>query len=123
MQDIREFLCSMTNDFYLIKADELSQKLNDQDWQKQVYFLDLRPPEEFAKDGLPGAKQCFLRDLPDRYTELFPDRDKPLIVYCNGGIQSLYAVVFLVLQGYRKARSLAGGYKNFNFIKNCYSSQ
>lgn len=111
--DAKQFLRSMPKDFYLIKADVLADKIKNQEWLKQAYFLDLRQPEEHAQNGLPGSKQCLLKHLPDRFQELFPDRERPLVVYCNGGVQSIYAVMFLVMQGYKEARSLAGGYKKF----------
>ena len=50
-----------------------------------------------------------MADLPDRHADLFPDSSKEILVYCNGGIQSVYVAMYLKLKGYAKVRSLAGG--------------
>jgi len=41
------------------------------------------------------------------------DRSNETIVYCNGGIQSIYAVMFLAMKGYTKVKSLSGGFSRF----------
>lgn len=103
------FIEQMPKDFLLIKADDLRQILHRND----LYLLDLRDKEQYIKDHLEYAVNCELNDLPNKYKELLTNKNNQIIVYCNGGIQSIYAVMYLNLKGYENVKSLAGGYSKF----------
>ena len=107
------FLEGLGRDFNLIKADDFKLKLQDGKSPEDFYLLDLRAPEAYNKDGLAGSVNCALNSLPKRYKALLPDKSKEIIVYCNGGIQSVYAVMFLSMKGYKNVKSLAGGLSKF----------
>jgi rhodanese-related sulfurtransferase len=57
------------------EAHQLVEKTPDRD----VLFLDVRQPKEYARGHLPGAKLLPLGDLGSRMDEL--DKDKPIILY------------------------------------------
>jgi len=107
------FLEQLPKDFKIIKIDEFKKKLLDPSYLRSAYLLDLRPPSEFKKNKIDGSQQCLLKNLPGQYKELFPDKNKEVIVYCNGGLQSLYAVMFLTMKGYKEVKSLSGGYSRY----------
>ncbi|MEL4106524.1 DUF1847 domain-containing protein [Oscillospiraceae bacterium WX1] len=107
------FLENISRDFNLIKADDFKRKLQKAGNPDEFYLLDLRGPEAFKKDGLPGSTNCLLTSLPKHYKALFPDKSKDLIAYCNGGIQSVYAVMFLTMKGYQNVKSLSGGISSY----------
>lgn len=104
------FLENMDSTFRLIGREQLMDKTKKTNWEKDMALLDLRGREVFLQNGIPGSSHCLLKQLPTRYKELFPDKKKEIVVYCNGGMQSLYAVMYLILKGYENVKSLAGGY-------------
>jgi uncharacterized metal-binding protein/rhodanese-related sulfurtransferase len=107
------FLEGLGSDFNLIKVDDFKLKLQEWKSPDDFYLLDLRAPEAYNKDGLTGSTNCSLNSLPKRYKALFPNKSKEIIVCCSGGIQSVYAVMFLSLKGYKDVKSLAGGLSKF----------
>lgn len=107
------FLENIPRNFNLIKVDELKSKLETQKSPDDFYLLDLRNSEAFIKDGIQGSINCLLKDLPKKYRKLLPNRNREVIIYCNGGIQSIYGVMFLNLKGYINVKSIAGGYSKF----------
>lgn len=107
------FIKNISSSFNLMKVEEFKTRLENQKSPEDFYLLDLRNSEAFTKDGIPGSITCLLNDLPNQYHKLLPERKKEVIVYCNGGIQSVYAVMFLSLKGYPNVKSLAGGYSKF----------
>ena len=107
------FIENISSSFNLIKVEEFKPRLEYQKSPEDFYLLDLRNSEAYSKDGIPGSINCLLSNLPIQYRKLLPDRRKEVIVYCNGGIQSIYGVMFLALKGYTNVKSLAGGYSRF----------
>jgi len=104
------FLIDMDNSFRLIGKNLVKEKLLKEEWSASMALLDLRGEEMYLQNGIPGSIQCLLKNLPDNFNSLLPDKSKEIIVYCNGGMQSLYAVMYLSLKGYRNVKSLSGGY-------------
>jgi uncharacterized metal-binding protein/rhodanese-related sulfurtransferase len=106
------FLENMDNSFRLIPRDQLKEKIKTENWQENLALLDLRGEEVFMKNGIPGSIQCLLSQLPHKYNTILPDKNKEVVIYCNGGMQSLYAVMYLSLKGYKNVKSLGGGYSD-----------
>lgn len=76
-------------------------------------IVDVREREEFVQGHIPGA--VF---IPRGYLELQieqhqPDRSKPVVVYCAGGVRSLLAARNLQEMGYTNVVSLTGGYNGW----------
>ena len=107
------FIESIPGNFNLVRVDEFKSKLQTQKIPDNFYLLDLRNSEAFIKDGLPDSINCLLKDLPKQYSKLLPNKKAEVIIYCNGGIQSIYGVMFLYQKGYTNVRSIAGGYSKF----------
>lgn len=107
------FLENMDNSFQLIPWDKLQERLQKETWPEDMTLLDLRSEAAFRNNGIQGSFQCLLAELPSNYRALLPDKSKEIIIYCNGGMQSLYAVMYLSLKGYSNVKSLAGGYSNY----------
>ncbi len=107
------FVESIPNDFNLIKIEDFKSKIKHQKSPEDFYLLDLRNIEAFKKDGIPGSIHCLLSELSKQYSKLLPDKRKEVIIYCNGGIQSIYGVMFLSIKGYLNIKSLTGGFSKF----------
>ncbi len=65
-----------------------------------VVLLDVREPEEFAKDHLPGARNIPRREFATRYTEL--PLDALVIPYCNMDFRGFAAVEELSALGVKR---------------------
>jgi sulfur-carrier protein adenylyltransferase/sulfurtransferase len=72
-------------------------------------LLDVRQPEEYAAEHLPGATLIPLPELSTRLAELDPGR--PTIVYCAIGGRSRIAAQMLAGKGWEQVYNLAGGIK------------
>jgi rhodanese-related sulfurtransferase/rubrerythrin len=75
-------------------------------------LLDVRQPEEYESEHLPGAKLVPLSELGARLSELDPE--KPTIVYCAIGGRSRVASQVLAGKGFKEVFNLSGGIKAWN---------
>jgi rhodanese-related sulfurtransferase/rubrerythrin len=78
-------------------------------------LLDVRQPEEYEAEHLPGAKLIPLAELGVRLSELDPE--KPAIVYCAIGGRSRVASQVLAGKGFKEVFNLSGGIKAWNSEK------
>ncbi|MBX3012910.1 MAG: molybdopterin-synthase adenylyltransferase MoeB [Caldilineaceae bacterium] len=93
-----------------ISAQELKRRL---DTGEDLTVVDVRERDEFVQGHLPEA--VF---IPRGYLELQieqhqSDRDKPLVVYCAGGVRSALAARNLKEMGYNNVISLIGGFNGW----------
>lgn len=75
-------------------------------------FLDVRQPEEYKDNHIPGATLIPLPDLSGRMAEIDPK--KPTIVYCAIGGRSRVAAQMLAGNGFKEVYNLTGGIKAWN---------
>jgi len=73
-------------------------------------LIDCREKEEFATGHIPGAKHIPRGFLELRIEDAVPDRDAPIVVYCQGGTRSALAVESLARMGYSNVESMDGGF-------------
>jgi thiosulfate/3-mercaptopyruvate sulfurtransferase len=88
-----------------IEALEATQLYNKQN----AVFLDVRKDPEFRKGHLPGAVHAPGDALDSRLPKLARYKDKPVIVYCNTGMQSARVVARLRKEGFQQVHQLRGG--------------
>src|SRR5919108_316475 len=89
-----------------VTPGELAKELQG----RRPVVLDVREKDETDQGILPGSKLVPRGYLELRIEEAVPDRDSDVVLYCAGGTRSLLAGRTLQDMGYRKVRSLAGGY-------------
>ncbi|MBS2021407.1 MAG: rhodanese-like domain-containing protein [Deltaproteobacteria bacterium] len=70
-------------------------------------LLDVRSPEEFSGQHLPGAVNLPLPALADKLSTLAP-KDAPIVVYCQSGMRSAHAVKLLKANGFSQVHNLGG---------------
>ena len=70
-------------------------------------ILDVREPEEFAREHVPGAVNVPQADLATRLDEI--PRDRPILTICQSGSRSVRSAQFLYQQGYRNVTNVVGG--------------
>ncbi len=74
-----------------------------------VRLVDVRDPDEFAFNHLPGAQLIPLPTITQDAAAKLMDKDAVILVYCHHGMRSLQAVQRLRQMGYVNAQSIAGG--------------
>lgn len=74
---------------------------------EEFYLLDVRSPDEFATQRIPGSHNVPLPDLLDEAPTLPPDR--PVLVICRSGARAAIAAASLRARGRNDVRVLEGG--------------
>ena len=87
----------------LMHVEDLKQRM---DANTAPFLLDVREPNEYAICNL-GGLLIPLNDLPRRIAELDPQRET--VVHCRSGSRSAMAVEFLLANGFKDVKNLAGG--------------
>jgi sulfur-carrier protein adenylyltransferase/sulfurtransferase len=87
-----------------ITSLELKQRLDRGD---KLRIVDVREPNEYQINRIPGSVLIPLGDVPKRYNELDPDDE--LVVHCKSGVRSAKAADFLRSIGYKHVLNLKGG--------------
>ena len=85
-----------------LSAKELEQR-------KGMVLLDVRTDQEYEQGHIPGAVHIPLSDIGDRIKKL--KKDKELVVYCQSGNRSIWAIKRLMGMGYKNLYNLKGGYR------------
>jgi sulfur-carrier protein adenylyltransferase/sulfurtransferase len=76
-------------------------------------FLDVREPDEYQQGAIPGAVHLPRGQLEFSVEGLLPDKERPVVVYCAGGVRSAFAARTLGELGYRDVVSLVGGFNRW----------
>jgi phage shock protein E len=84
-----------------ISPKELDQK-------KGMMLLDVRTNKEFAGGHIPGAVHVQLADIGDKIKKI--KKDKEIVVFCQNGNRSIWAIKRLMGMGYKNLVNLKGGY-------------
>ena len=63
-----------------------------------AYRVDVRTPEEVAREAVPGATHIPLDEIPVRWEE-FKSMPRPLVLFCRSGGRSGQALEFLASKG------------------------
>lgn len=84
-----------------ISPKELDQK-------KGITLLDVRTDKEYEQGHIPGAVHVPLSDIGTKIKKL--KKDKDLVVYCQSGNRSIWAIKRLMGMGYTNLYNMKGGY-------------
>ncbi|HZR40023.1 MAG TPA: molybdopterin-synthase adenylyltransferase MoeB [Ktedonobacteraceae bacterium] len=90
--------------------------------QEDIVLVDVREKHEWNEGHIPGAVHVPRGFLELQIEEAIPDKSKPVVLYCAGGVRSLIAGRTLQQMGYENVISMAGGFgqwKNsgYNFVQ------
>ena len=100
-----ELLRKVKSQIHEVDPGEVGELLHE-----GAVVVDVRGSEEFATGHLPGALSIPRGHLEQRIETHVPDRDAPVILYCQSGIRSAYAARTLQDDlGYANVRSMIGG--------------
>ncbi len=76
-------------------------------------ILDVREASEWEQGYVPGASHVSRSYMEQQIEGIAPDRDQPLILYCAGGVRSLFAAQTLQEMGYTNVASMASGFQGW----------
>jgi rhodanese-related sulfurtransferase len=79
--------------------------------REDALIVDVREANEFASGHVLGAKSVPLARMETAAGEVMKKKDRPVIVYCDGGERAAKALAALKKQGFTRAANLAGGIK------------
>jgi adenylyltransferase/sulfurtransferase len=94
---------TVSNDWEITPV-ELKRRLDAGD---DLLILDVREPNEYQINRIPGSTLIPLGELPRRYHELDPGRE--IICHCKMGGRSAKATEFLRSVGLARTKNLRGG--------------
>ena len=86
-----------------VNTAQATQLINRED----ALVVDVRDPGEYGAGHILGAKSLPLSRLGD--VELSKRKDRPIIVYCDGGERASKAMSALKKQGFTRVVNLSGG--------------
>jgi len=87
-----------------VTVKELRQMLSRAD---PPLLLDVREPDEWQFCRIEGAQHLPMSQIEQRVAELDPARET--VVYCHLGVRSQMVAEFLIIKGFSRVASLAGG--------------
>ena len=90
-----------------ISPKELDQK-------KGIVLLDVRTDKEYEQGHIPGAVHIPYSEIGERIKKL--KKDKELVVFCQNGSKSIWAIKRLMGMGYKNLSNLKGGYNAWKRI-------
>jgi len=73
----------------------------------KILLVDVREPNEYQINRIPGSELIPLGDIPKRYGELNPEDE--LVMQCKSGVRSGKAADFLRSVGFKRVLNLKGG--------------
>ena len=76
---------------------------------EEVRLVDIRSREQMALGYIKGAALIPADELEMTVHHLLPDKNKPLLLYCESGHRSLFTALTLKEMGYKNASTMAGG--------------
>ncbi len=81
--------------------------------EQGAVLIDVREQDEVDQGIIPGALHIPRGFLEMRIEEAVRDRDTPLVIYCAGGVRSVFGAEALTQLGYRDVVSMAGGFSGW----------
>ncbi len=81
--------------------------------EQGAVLIDVREQDEFDQGAIPGAIHIPRGFLEMRIEEAVKDPETPIVVFCAGGVRSLFGAESLAQLGYANAMSMSGGFNGW----------
>ena len=78
--------------------------------ERRFEVLDVREDDEVQHGMVPGALHLSRAHFESRIEDVIPDKDRPVVVYCQSGVRSVFAARTMKELGYTNVTSMAGGF-------------
>jgi rhodanese-related sulfurtransferase len=90
-----------------VEASELGKQYAEV--KDQYVWVDVRTKEEYAEGHIPGAILIPHDQMEQRYRELIPCKEKPIVLICKSGRRGELAAEVLCKKGFSRLYVLKGG--------------
>jgi molybdopterin/thiamine biosynthesis adenylyltransferase/rhodanese-related sulfurtransferase len=107
MSNFRDLLKKVRSEIGEVTPEEVHERLGS---GRRVQILDVREDEEVRNGTLPGASTLSRAHFESRAEDMLPDKDTPVVVYCQTGVRSAFAAKTLAELGYSDVSSMKGGF-------------
>ena len=87
-----------------VDVKALESKLKN---KENFILLDVRTDREYFLSSIEGSLHMPMNTISEGYTSL--DKDKEIIVQCKSGVRSEKVCEFLLNNGFKNVKNLAGG--------------
>ena len=81
--------------------------------ERGARLIDVRETTEWEEGYVPGATHISKSYLEQQIEAAVPDRDTQVVLYCAGGVRSLFAAQTLAAMGYAEPISMRGGFQGW----------
>lgn len=78
----------------------------------ECILLDVRSEQEYKEEHLQGSINIPLYDINEEIERIIPNKNNPIITYCQSGARSKKAVSILQKKGYKELYNIEGGLDN-----------
>jgi molybdopterin/thiamine biosynthesis adenylyltransferase/rhodanese-related sulfurtransferase len=95
------------------KVREVDPRQSLQLREQGAVLVDVREQDEVDQGIIPGAIHIPRGFLEMRIEEALRDHDAPIVVYCAGGVRSLFGAESLTQLGYGNVWSMSGGFNGW----------
>ena len=76
-------------------------------------LIDVREASEWEQGHIPGASHISKSYIEQQIEAAAPDREQPVVLYCAGGVRSLFAAQTLQEMGYTNVASMSRGFQGW----------
>lgn len=81
--------------------------------RRNALVVDVREDQEWDAGHVPGAAHISKSYIEQRIEDAAPARDRPIVLYCAGGVRSLFAAQTMAAMGYTDVTSMVGGFQRW----------
>ena len=113
MDHSKEFLAIVDDAKSRIEECTIDDVLARQQRGDKLRLVDVREDDEWRAGRARGAEHIGKGVIERDIGAKVPDKDEELILYCGGGFRSALAADNLMRMGYKRVRSLAGGWREW----------
>jgi sulfur-carrier protein adenylyltransferase/sulfurtransferase len=92
---------------------EVDARRSAQLHEQGAVLVDIREQDEVDQGIIPGAIHIPRGFLEMRIEEAVRDHNTPVVVYCAGGVRSIFGAESLTQLGYRDVASMSGGFSGW----------
>ncbi len=83
---------------------------------RRAELVDVREEGEWEQGHIPGAHHVARSYVEQEIETFVPDRSTPVVLYCAGGIRSLFAAQTMRAMGYKDVVSMSGGFDQWKSL-------
>ena len=107
MSNFRDILQRLKQEISRTTPEDVRSRLER---GERFQILDVRESDEVEAGVVPGARHLSRAHFESRAEDVLPDKHAEIIVYCAGGVRSVFATRTLEELGYTNVSSMDGGF-------------